>query len=134
MVGIGAILPYGCFCGLFGADVSDLLYGIGPVGLVVDIGEEIGEACLIAVDVHVADYEFNVNDEPVAEHVAVEVFTAVAVVVADKIDDIAVLDRIHGLCSGCGLAFRVDASHADNGAVGFFIGKFKHKLGTVAVV
>ena len=109
-------------------------YGGGPVLLVVDVRKQVGEVCSGFVHIDVADFQLTIHNQLIAQHVAVQILAAVAVVIADEIDDITVGDGVHSLGQGLGLAVLVDPADAYYGAIGVGIGKLHNQFCPVAVV
>ncbi|MBO6266625.1 MAG: hypothetical protein J6M06_00165, partial [Synergistaceae bacterium] len=89
-----------------------------PVVLGIDVGKAVGRVCAGRVDIDVADLRVVVVRPRRAEKKAVPIFSVVAVVVADKLDAVAVLQSGRAFGDGFRLPAGVDAARAGDLAVG----------------
>ena len=102
--------------------------------LVIDVCKQVGQPGGIWVHIHIADHQFTVHNQLLAQHIAVQIGTVVTVVVADEVDDITVGYSVHGLGQGLGFPIFVDPAHTNHAAVRIRIGKFHHQFSPLGVI
>ena len=106
---------------------------LGPVGLIVNIGESVHNLYIAAAYISIADFEVVMICERVTENVAVLIFAVVGVEVADELDFVAVFEFGYTLCYGVGTVSVVVGNCTGNVSVGVFTVEDEFEVDAFAV-